>query len=200
MYRTGLFLLAALLVAASARDPYRIEWQPHRFADCNTASLFAVEHPTVGEYRYRLRGTLSRVSVEAVPSLGFRGTALISYTLKAGDSVMLLPRWTWPDMTAAQNGVLRDFLDALRNHELGHREIAERVLQQQSTITVIGRSRREIQLAFQSALARQLHDEYLQIVQTEKTYDRVTGHGVRQGDGAAYGFRGGPNVTFSCPA
>lgn len=198
MYRTGLFF-ALLLLAATVRDPYRVSWQTHRFADCNAAALFALEHPTVGEYRYRLRGTLDRVTVAAAPSLGFRGTARISYSFNPADSVMSLPRWTWPNVTAAQNGAMRDFLDALRNHEMGHREIAERALRQQSTITVIARTRDHIQKAFESALARQLHDEYLQTVQTEKTYDRVTGHGVHQGDGASYGFRGGPNVTFSCP-
>lgn len=197
MRRAGLFLLCIVLLAG-APVPYRVKWQPRQFADCNSALFYAADHPTVGLYQYRLRGSLDRASIVRVPSLGYRGVARITYGLDPRYSVMYLPRWTWPNMTQVQRDALRDFLAALRNHEEGHREIAERALARTSSVTVIAATPDGAKRALVRALATQLQEQHLETAQAEKTYDRVTGHGAHQSDAATYGFRSGPNVVFSC--
>ncbi|MDP9018719.1 MAG: DUF922 domain-containing Zn-dependent protease, partial [Candidatus Eremiobacteraeota bacterium] len=94
---------------------------------------------------------------------------------------------------------MRDFVNALRNHELGHKEIAERELRgHDSRLSAVGVSPAEVKKMLNAALAAQLRALYDEMQRAEVEYDRVTQHGLRQGDGSLYGFRGGNNVEFVC--
>lgn len=197
--RRACLLVLWIVSTAVAPHSVRVRWQQQRFADCNGALLRAAEHPTVGWYQYRLRGRLTGATVMRVPHLGYRGVSRITYSLDPASTVMILPRWTWGNMTQAQNRALADFVSALRNHELGHRDIAERALSRSSSVSVISTTPALARRDLLRALAAQLQEEHLETQQAEKTYDRVTGHGTRQSEGPTYGFRGGPDVTFRCP-
>ena len=195
------FFAAALLIACLAAAPreYAVRWQPQRFADCNAAYLYAADHPTVGRYTYRLSAQFVHTTIARAPGLGYRGTAHIRYALVPRDSAMELPLWSWPNVTGEQRKRLRAFVWALTNHELGHKEIAERALRDRgSTLTVVGPSAEAVKTTLQTALSNQLHAMHVQLLQTENLYDRVTDHGVRQSEGPLYGFRGGADVVFSC--
>lgn len=152
----------------------------------------------MGRYQYRLRARLQHGMIAAVRGLGYRASGRVRYSFDPAISVMELPRWTWPGMTAAQRSALLDFVAALRNHEEGHRDIAQRALRRTSEISVFAPSRERAASDLVRALAAQLQEQNAETAQAEKTYDRVTDHGMRQSDGTAYGFRGGPDVTFSC--
>ena len=197
MFRAGLLLFSTLL-ALSGGAAYPTVWIARTFADCNGAVLFAAGHPTVGHYQYRLRARLEHGSVSAVAGLGYRASGRVRYSFNAASTRMELPRWSWPGMTSVQRSALRDFVNALRNHEEGHWEIAQRALRRTSVISVIAPSRTRAARDLVRALAAQLQETNAETGQAEKTYDRVTDHGIRQEDGPAYGFRGGPDVTFSC--
>ena len=112
---------------------------------------------------------------------------------------MRLPLWSWPNMSDTETQRLAAFVEALRNHEMGHRAIAVRALEgRRSRLTVVRDSRLLAIRALQAALASDVQATYAEISRTEILYDRVTDHGTRQGDGPAYGFRGGENVAFGC--
>ena len=193
--------LLGLWIGLIATGPhfYRVRWERQRFPDCNGALLYAAEHPTVGSYQYRLRGRLATATVTRVAGLGFRGAARIAYSLDPASTVMVLPRWSWRNMTQEQYRALADFVTELRNHELGHRDIAERALARSSSVAVIAATQASASRDLVRALAAQLKEQHAEIQQAENTYDRVTAHGTRQSDGPTYGFRGGPDVTFRCP-
>ncbi|MBC5816727.1 MAG: DUF922 domain-containing protein [Candidatus Eremiobacteraeota bacterium] len=190
--------LAVALLAATPRV-YTTRYDVRRFHDCNAAAFYAADHPLVGLYRYRFQARFVGTTITHVPSLGYRGSARIMYSLAPGQSTIVLPRWSWPDMSASQRETLGDFADALRNHEIGHVEIAlAGIAGRTSTITVLGQSFAQTKAMLQSAGDNQLNSLASEVLRTEKTYDRVTGHGTEQVEGPSYGFRGGENVKFGC--
>ena len=91
------------------------------------------------------------------------------------------------------------FLSTLRNHEAGHTEIAQRGIGgRESNITVLAKSAPDAKKQMQLALSDQLRALYDEVLETQKTYDRVTDHGISQSEGPQYKFRGGDDVVFSC--
>lgn len=191
----------ALAVALLAATPpvYTTRYDVRRFHDCNAAAFYAADHPLVGLYQYRFQARFVGTTITHVPSLGYRGSARIIYSLAQDQSTMILPRWSWPNMTATQQEGFTDFVSALRNHELGHVEIAlHGVAGRASTITVLENSFPQARSMLQAAVNGQLQTLATEVLRTEKTYDRVTGHGTQQVDGPSYGFRGGENVVFGC--
>jgi len=190
--------LAVALLAATPRV-YTTRYDVRRFHDCNAAAFYAADHPLVGLYQYRFQARFANITITRVPSLGYRGRAHIVYSLAPGQSIMILPRWSWPNMTVSQLDMLRDFADALRSHEIGHVEIAlAGIADRTSSITVLGQSFSQAKAMLQSAGDNQLKSLAIEVLRTEKTYDRVTGHGTEQVEGPSYGFRGGENVVFGC--
>lgn len=199
MFGRLLCLSLAVAFLGAASPAYRTHYEVQRFADCNAASLYAAEHPHVGLFSYRLQAQYLDTTVTPAGALGFRASTRVRYALDGKHSQMSLPKWSWPKMTAAQRADLIDFVSALRNHELGHVEIALRGISgRESTITALAASASQAKARLAAAGASQLRALYAETLQTEKTYDRVTGHGMQQVDGPAYGFRGGENVEFGC--
>ena len=194
----GVALLGLFLVGAGAPQ-FAVRYESARFRDCSAAAAFAVTHPTVGRYEYQITAHFEHATVTHSPALGYRGTARIYYALRSRSTVMVLPRWSWPNMTSGQRGAFAQFLAALRNHELGHAEIAQRgIAGRESSITVVAASQASAKAQLVAGMARDLHSLYAEVWQTEKNYDRVTEHGMRQPEGPQYGFRGGEEVTFGC--
>jgi|GEM_PF-4066288 len=191
----------ALAVALLGTTPqaYSVRYDMRRFHDCNAAAFYAADHPLVGLYRYRFQARFVNTTITHDPSLGYRGIGHIVYSLAPGQSTMILPRWSWPNMSGSQRKMLGDFADALRNHEIGHVEIAlAGIAGRASAVTVLGKSFAQAKAILQSAGDNQLKSIASEVLRTEKTYDRVTGHGTEQVEGPSYGFRGGENVNFGC--
>jgi hypothetical protein len=199
MFKRFLRLLLAVAFLDAASPAFTTHYEVQRFADCNAASFYAADHPLVGLFSYRLQAQYAGTSITPSGSLGFRATTRVRYALDPNHSQMSLPKWSWRKMTASQQVDLLDFVSALRNHEIGHVEIAQHgIAGRESTITVLAATPAQAKSRLAAAGSDQLRTLYAEILQAEKTYDRVTSHGMQQRDGPAYGFRGGPNVEFGC--
>ena len=102
-------------------------------------------------------------------------------------------------MTQTQNARLLEFVHAVRNHEIGHALIAEHgVAGRRSEIMVLSNSQRGAKERLEGVLTSQLRALYDEVLETQKTYDRVTAHGMHQVEGPRFGFRGGEDIVFRC--
>ena len=190
--------MPVLILTLAASGPETTRYDVRHFSDCRTASIYAASHPTVGRYLYHVTAKLMGARTASAGNGRFqgRGTAVLAL----GASQLQLPRWTWPQSSAAQRAAYDSFAAALRVHEVGHRTIARAAIQNQVlALTVLARSREAAEHALRSALATQLRATSDELLQKEELYDRVTEHGKRQSDGPLYGFPGGDDVVFSCP-
>ncbi|MBV8244947.1 MAG: DUF922 domain-containing protein [Candidatus Eremiobacteraeota bacterium] len=193
------FLFLGALGVASG-PAFRVEYVARSFPACEPAMLYAAAFPSIGRYTYRLNGTLTDGRVERVPSLGFRGTGRVTFGFVPNSSVVTLPRWTWPKMTGEERAALAAFVEAVRGHEVGHFEIAERMLgHRSSAVTVVGKTEAEASAALHAAVRSQSDALDAEIARSEALYDRVTQHGMAQDQGPLYGFPGGSNAVFRCP-
>lgn len=190
--------LALALIAANGPD-YSVRFEPRQFSSCNDAATFALFHPYVGRYEYQLSGSLVKGTITRLSSGGYRGTGSVRYFFEPRRSVLVLPRWTWPQRTAAQTAGYNRFIDALRAHELGHRAIAQDAIRSRGgEISIIVPTLAQAKRAMHDALHGQLRDVSAEIAARQAVYDRVTDHGTHQSDGPQYGFAGGANVVFTC--
>jgi len=124
---------------APAFGPYTVRYDVHRFLDCNAAALYAAAHPTVGRYESRVAARFEHAWVAPVAPGSFRAQAHIKYALE--NSQLKLPQWSWSRMTAAQRRAYADFVANLKDHELGHRAIAQAAARERvGSITVLARS------------------------------------------------------------
>ncbi len=199
--KTAFVVLLGFLLLGAISPQFAVRYEPARFRDCNAAAAYVVTHPTVGRYDYQITARFEHATVTHTPALapGYSGNAQIHFALTPRSTVMVLPRWSWPNMTRAQREVLAEFLDALRNHELGHAEIAQRgIAGRESNITVVASSQALAKTQLAAELARELHSLYAEVLQTQRAYDHLTDNGRHQSDGPQYGFRGGEEVTFGC--
>jgi len=185
---------------AAAAQTYAVHYDVHRFANCPAASLYALANPVVGRYQYRLAGHLVDARVERIGQSSFRGEAAVRFFFEPRDSALVLPSWSWPAMTDLERRAFNDFIARLRVHELGHRTIAERAVQNRSgSITVLAKSQVAGARALHAMLSTQLHELSTELLRKEQLYDRLTDHGMRQEDAALYGLPAGRDVVFSCP-
>ncbi|MBV8808334.1 MAG: DUF922 domain-containing protein [Acidobacteriaceae bacterium] len=169
-----------------------------RFTSCQDAATYSAVHPALAQYSYRLSTRLWDAHIVRTGRAQFEGHAKAIIYL--AHSRLLLPNWTWPGMSMGQRSAYSAFILALRHHELGHAEIAQKAVSAGAVeLTVVASSRAQAERALRVALATQAQTASEQLLRQERLYDRVTDHGKRQAEGPLYGFPGGDDVEFSCP-
>jgi hypothetical protein len=180
-------------VRAAAGDSCRLRHRVvrKRFPGCAAAAGYIRAHPNgiaEAESSFPLEPELmtwENAGGEPRASVGW----------KLGPKAFLAePRFTWPHMTASEQGKLDAWERGVDVHEHGHLTVARQFTE--------ARGRRQ----FRAPTAAELNEKLKAYAKkTERDlqersdeYDRVTKHGAMQHLGPAHGFPGGQDTVFSC--
>ena len=125
----------------------------------------------------------------------------ITWKLNPDSSSIVMPDWSWPDMSHSDSQSLRDFVRNLRVHEEGHMSVAEDIARIYSgKIVQFSRSIGGALDNLRLERDKNYNDASAALIRADADYDAVTGHGVNQEMGPKHSppYPGGDNVILRC--
>ena len=141
-----------------------------------------------------------KMSGKYLPDGTFQAEVVVNFIPPRVKSI-ILPRWTWPNMTNAERAALQKYMDALIVHEQGHEQIGKQIAENWSgaTESAIGSSQQEAIEKLKAAIEKMRQQRGHDMKVEQKNYDLQTENGARQSKGPEQGYPGGADAILDCP-
>jgi hypothetical protein len=152
------------------KDEYEGRYEPNRTWDTN---ISGVKKNKDGEYYRKVK-----IIYQTSPKINIR-----------------IPKWE--NMSTWENKKMEEYLEAVKNHEIGHNKIENRNYKGSETIKVKSSNKSGLNDKVENEVERTVKERMSKANNARDEYDDVTNHGLSQGEGPENGFPGGPNTDIS---
>lgn len=178
---------------------YQTVYKEREFKDCADAAA-----QLQADAKNDIAAATTEYSIKDSPTTSYSGTegnytctATPNWSFDRGKMVINLPRYSWPNMSAAEKAAVDKAINALRVHEEGHVTIVEEFVAEvdgrKSRISGSGTTKADALAACKKKLSEYEADIFAEHRKRQSEYDDKTKHGSKQSE------VGGEDAQLVCP-